>query len=332
MSQTAFITGATGFVGTVLCQELAGRGWQVTAIHRPGSNLKYLSRVPLRLVPADVTDRASLERALPEDVDAVFHVAGSTNLWSRGNDEQRRINVEGTRNAVEAALARRARRFVHTSTISVYGLQSGRIDERAEQRGSASPVNYQRTKFLAEEQVRAGIARGLDAVILNPAAILGPYDTGNWARMIRMVHAGTLPAAPPGATSYCHVREVARAHIAAAEHGRSGENYLLGGVDAPIIELVRVIGEVTGRRVPDRPTPAWVLRAVGRVGEWASYFTARQPMLTADAARIVTRELYCDCSKAMRELGYRAVDLKTMVGDTYRWLKEEGLLDGGVRP
>ncbi len=332
MSQTAFITGATGFVGTVLAQELTGQGWQVTAIHRPGANLKYLSRVALRLVPGDVTDRASLERALPEGVDAVFHVAGSTNLWSRGNDEQRRINVEGTGNMVEAALARRAKRFVHTSTISVYGLQTGRIDERAEQLGRVSPVNYQRTKFLAEEQVRAGIARGLDAVILNPAAILGPYDTGSWARVIRMVHAGTLPGAPPGAMSYCHVREVARAHIAAAERGRRGENYLLGGVDAPIIELVRVIGEVTGRKVPDRPTPAWVLKAVGRVGEWASYLTGRQPTLTSDAARMVTRQLYCDCSKAMRELGYRAVDLKGMVEDTYRWLKDEGLLEGGVRP
>ena len=93
----------------------------------------------MRLVPGDVTDRASLERALPEGVDAVFHVAGSTNLWSRGNDEQRRINVEGTRNMVEAALARRAKRFVHTSTISVYGLQTGRIDERAEQLGEARP-------------------------------------------------------------------------------------------------------------------------------------------------------------------------------------------------
>ena len=183
----------------------------------------------LRLVAGDVTDRASLERALPDGVDAVFHVAGS------------------------------------------------------------------------------------------------------WARMIRMVHAGTLPGVPPGAMSYCHVREVARAHIAAAERGRRGENYLLGGVDAPIIELVRVIGEVTGRKVPDRPTPGWVLKALGRVGEWASYLTDKQPTLTSDAARMVTRQLYCDCSKAMRELGYRAVDLKTMVEDTYRWLKDEGLLEGGVR-
>lgn len=332
MSNTAFLTGATGFVGTVLAGELVREGWQVTAIHRPGANLKYLARDALRLVPGDVTDRASLERAVPEGVDAVFHVAGSTNLWSRGNDEQRRVNVEGTRNVVEAALARRAKRFVHTSTVSVYGLQTGRIDERAEQLGRVSPVNYQRTKFLAEEQVRAGIARGLDAVILNPAAILGPYDTGNWARMIRMVHAGTLPGAPPGAMSYCHVREVARAHIAAARRGRSGENYMLGGVDAPIIELVRVIGEVTGRKVPQRPTPAWVLMALARAGEWASYLTGRQPTLTADAARMVTRQLYCDCSKAMRELGYQAVDLKTMVEDTYRWLKDQGLLEGGVRP
>jgi nucleoside-diphosphate-sugar epimerase len=323
---TAFLTGATGFVGTVLARELAGAGWQVTAIHRPGSNLKYVQHLGLKLVPGDVTDRELLLAALPPGVDAVFHVAGDTGLWSRRNAEQTRVNVEGTRHMVEAALERGARRFVHTSSISAYGLQSGRIDERAEQLGRISPVNYQRSKFLAEEEVRAGVRRGLDAVILNPAAIMGPYDTVNYARFIRLVHRGELPGAPPGAMSFCHVREVARAHIAAAERGRSGENYLLGGADATLLELVRLIGEIAGRKVPARPTPAWVLRAAGRLGEWTSLLTGRQPTLTPEAARMATRTLYCDCSKAERELGFRPVPLRTMVEESYRWLKDEGLL------
>ena len=103
---------------------------------------------------------------------------------------------------VEAALARGARRFVHTSSISVYGLQTGVIDERAEQLGRVSPLNYQRSKFLAEEEVRKGIARGLDAVILNPAAIMGPYDTVNWVRMIRLVCDGRLPRRAAGSDEF----------------------------------------------------------------------------------------------------------------------------------
>jgi len=324
--KTAFLTGATGFVGTVLAGELAAQGWQVTAMHRPGSNLKHVQRLAVRLVPGDITDKASLLAALPPAVDAVFHVAGDTSLWSRRNAQQNRVNVDGTRHMVEAALEHGARRFVHTSSISAYGLQTGRIDERAEQLGRVSPVNYQRSKFLAEEEVRAGVRRGLDAVILNPAAIMGPYDTVNWARMIRLVHAGKLPGVPPGAMSFCHVREVAHAHIAAAERGKRGENYLLGGADAPLLELVHLIGEVAGRKVPAKPTPAWVLRAIGRAGEWASVLSGRQPTLTPEAARMVTRTLYCDCTKAERELGFRRVALRALVEDSYRWLKDEGLL------
>ncbi|MGH8723055.1 MAG: NAD-dependent epimerase/dehydratase family protein, partial [Burkholderiales bacterium] len=107
-----------------------------------------------------------------------------------------------SQNVVGAALEKRARRFVHTSSISAYGLQRGRIDEGAAQLGRDSPVNYQRSKFLAEEAVRAGLARGLDAVILNPAGILGRYDTRNYARLVLMVAAGTLPGVPPGSLSF----------------------------------------------------------------------------------------------------------------------------------
>jgi nucleoside-diphosphate-sugar epimerase len=229
---TAFVTGATGFVGLNLVEALLAEGWRVIALHRAGSDLTYLQRMNAERATGDVTDRESVLRALPEGVDAVYHVAGDTNLWSRRNAAQDRINVEGTRNMVAAALARRARRFLHTSSISAWGMQRGRLDERTPQLGKYSKVNYNRSKHLAEEAVRAGIARGLDAVILSPGAILGPYDTRNYARIVKMVAAGTLPGVPPGALPFCDVREVAKAHVAAFERGGKGENYLLAGTDA----------------------------------------------------------------------------------------------------
>lgn len=322
----AFVTGATGFVGLNLVEELARQGWHVIALHRAGSDLKYLQRMPAQRVVGDVTDPASLMRALPETVDAVFHVAGDTGLWSRHNAQQDRVNIEGTRNMVAAALGKRARRFVHTSSLSAYGLQRGRIDENSEQLGRISPVNYQRSKYLAEEEVRAGVARGLDAVIVNPGGILGPYDTHNYARLVTLVATGKLPGVPPGSLSFCHVREVAKAHIAAAERGRRGENYLLAGTNARVIDLVREIGAATGQAVPSRPTPAWVLRAVGALGALGGALTGREPILTPEAARMVTREVSCDCAKAMRELGFRAVPLSAMVADCVGWMAAEGLL------
>jgi nucleoside-diphosphate-sugar epimerase len=265
-------------------------------------------------------------RAIPQAVDAVFHVAGSSNLWSRGNAGQTAINVDGTRNVVEAALARRAKKLIFTSSWVTYGDQTGRFDETADKRGRLSWVNHYHSKFLAEEEVRKGIARGLDATIMNPSLIMGPGDTNGWARIIKQIHSGSLPGVPPWAVSFAHVREVARAHIAAAEVGRTGENYLLGGADATFLELVQIIGRVAGRAVPDKALPAWALRLLGRFNQWGSYFTGRAPDLTPETAFSVTRRMACDCSKAQRELGYRPVALEAIVEDSYRWLEREGLL------
>jgi nucleoside-diphosphate-sugar epimerase len=327
-SRVAFVTGATGFVGLNLVETLLSQDWRVIALHRAGADLKYLGRLAAERAIGDLTDAASLRRAMPQGVDAVFHVAGDTSLWSGHNAVQDRVNIDGARNVVGAALEKRARRFVHTSSISAYGRQRGRIDESTAQRGANSPVNYERSKFLGEQAVRAGLARGLDAVILNPAGIVGRYDRRSWARLVAMVAAGTLPGVPPGVRSFCHVREVALAHVAAAERGRTGENYLLGGTDASFLDFVREIGAALGRPVPARATPAWVLRALGAFGEMQGRLTGRPPTLTPEAVRLVTGDMTCDCSKAMRELGYCARPLSDMVADCVGWLAAEGLLPG----
>jgi len=326
VARTAFVTGATGFLGLNLVEALAQAGWHVLALHRRGSDLKHLSRLPAERIEGDITDAASLRRALPGGVDCVFHAAGDTNLWSRRNAQQDRVNIDGTRNVIEAARAQCARRMVHTSSISAYGIQTGRVDERTPQLGGSSWINYQRSKYAAEQEVRAGIDRGLDAVIMNPAAIVGRYDTNSWARVIMLVDAGRLPGVPPGGGSYCHARAVAQAHIAAYERGLCGENYLLGGVDATIFQFVRMIGEILGRPVPKRTTPAWVLKLAGRVGAWASHVTNREPGLTPEAAAVASRNIYADSAKARRELGYVPTDLRAMIGESVRWLASEGLL------
>jgi len=328
MSRAAFITGATGFVGLNLVEALLERGWRVTAMHRRGSDLTYLRRLAAERVEGDVVHAPSVRRAMPEKVDAVFHVAGDTGLWSGNDALQNRINVEGTRHVVDAALATGARRFVHTSTISAYGLQPGRIDERSPQLGNVSPIHYQRSKYLAECEVRAGLARGLDAVILNPAGILGRYDTRSYARLFRLVAEGRLPGVPGGARSFCDAREVARAHVAAAERGRAGENYLLGGTDAALLELVREIGAALGRPVPTRPSPTWLLHALGALGAVRGALTRRMPELTPEIVRLATTTTFCDCSKAVRELGFRVVPLRDMVADCAAWMAGEGLLPG----
>ena len=129
---------------------------------------------------------------------------------------------------VAAALAKRAKKFVHTSTTSVYGMQPQPFDETAPKLGK-DVLNYQRSKTAAEEEVARGIAEGLDAVMLNPANVIGRYDWSTWSQFIRLAANRKLFRIPPGRACYADVNAVVRAHVAAVDKGRTGENYLLGG-------------------------------------------------------------------------------------------------------
>ena len=222
--KSAFVTGSTGFLGLNLVEQLTQADWRVIALHRPSANLNHLREFPVETVEGDLTDLDSLRRAMPQDLDAVFHVAADTSMWSRHAARQTEVNVVGTVNVLEAARAAKARRLVHTSTWTTYGLEQGDISETCPQLGGTSWINYNRTKFLAEEKVRAAVKNGLEAVIINPCHIMGRYDRHGWARLILNLCNKWIPAAPPGAGSFCHAREVARAHIAAAERGRVGQN------------------------------------------------------------------------------------------------------------
>lgn len=326
MAKTAFVTGATGFVGLNLVEQLLAQGWRVTAMHRANSDLRELSRFDVERVVADVADKASLRNLIPRNVDCVFHVAGNTSLWTRAHAEQLKVNVKGTRNLVRAALDAGARRFVHTSSIVAYGLHSGVVTEETPTRGTSAKINYVRSKALAEREVRRGITQGLRAVIVNPSNILGAYDTVNFSRMFKLVRQRRLPAMPPGGGSFCHAREVALAHIAAAEQGEIGHNYLLGGTQSSYLGLVREMSHVLGVRRRFTVAPPRVLGAYARIEEWVAPLFNREPDITVDAVELLSQNIYCNSQKAERELGYSPRPLPLMLKDSYDWLVARGSL------
>jgi nucleoside-diphosphate-sugar epimerase len=327
MSHKAFVTGATGFVGSRLAAELCAQDWEVHILARPSSSLQDLGDLPVIVHRGDVVDAASIADALPAGADAVFHVAASTNLWARRNAEQTRVNVGGTRNMLEAAIAAGARRFVHTSSFVAWGLLDGAFTEETPRTDGFDWINYVRTKHESERLVLESVQAGrIDAVVLNPGNVLGAGDRHNWSRMFRMIQQGKLPGAPPGGGNFCDVGEVARAQVRAWSDGRTGQRYLLGGEYAPYLEVIGMAGEILQRSVPSRPAPAWFLRAAAKFAAAYGILTGKEPDITPEGAALVTHSIRCDSGKAERELGYRSVPVHRMVSETIEWMRAQGLL------
>jgi dihydroflavonol-4-reductase len=324
MNRKAFVTGGTGFVGLNLVQQLKAEGWDVTALHRASSDLKYLSRFSPTLVQGEIVDAASLLRALPEGVDTVFHVAGNTNMWRKGNAQQTLDNVEGTRNVVEAAIAKGVRRLVVTSSIAAYGSTTGVLTEETPSRAADSSVNYELTKWQAQELARAAIPRGLEVVIMQPGAIMGPYDVGTWSRMFTMVRDGKMNAVPDAGLTFSHVREVVAAHIAAADKAQSGSSYLLGGEDRSMLELVQVIERLLGKPAKAKAVPRALVQVIAAIGDFASNFTGKEPSITPEMAKSLGSRAKLDSSKAQRELNFKIVPMEVMAKDCFDWMRAVG--------
>jgi len=324
--KTAFVTGGTGYIGINLVNELTRLGWSVTCIHRTGSDLRYLRRLPVELRAGNLHDAGSLCRAIPRGVDVVFHAAADTSSWSRRNAEQTATNVLGTRNVVNAARECGARRLVLTSTASAYGKQTGPVSESSPSTAANSWINYERSKWLSEEEVRRGIASGLSAVIMNPFAVFGPYDTSTWGKVFRTIGNGGLAVLPPGTLPINHVTEVARAHIAAAERGRDGENYILNGESWPVAKILREMARLMGIELGAPVLPAFMFKAVARVAATVAGLTGKEPDMTPEMADILCRDNRVVTDKAERELDYRRVPVEQCLRDSYEWLKAEGLL------
>ena len=328
MSPSAFLSGASGFVGSHLLRELHGQGWNVHILARPTSSLDEIKTIPATVHIGDIVDAESIKAAMPDGIDAVFHVAASTNIWSRNNDAQTQINVDGTHNMIEAAVAAGAGRFIHTSSFVTWGFQQTVLTEETSRVDTSDWINYVRTKHQAEQLVLDTVEQGhLDAVIVNPANVLGPGDWHNWSRMFRMIQQGSLPGAPPGGGSFCDVREVAKAHVKAYHQGGSGEkNTCWVETMRPCSRSSARRGNILGKRVPKKPMPAWLLRAWARITTVVASMTGKEPDLTLEGAVMASHHIVCDSAKAQRQLDYRFTPVATLIQDTIDWMYIKGLL------
>lgn len=323
---TAFITGATGFLGRHVVDVLREQGWSILALVRDEDRARNLLGSDIDFIKGDLAFPSSFQQNLPQGIDCIFHIAADTSTWSKDAKRQHHINVDGTAGILQVCRDIKARRMVHVSSIAVYGIHSDLVTEKTPKKGKDSWVSYVHTKTMAERKVIEAAGRGTDAVIVNPTHIVGRYDDHNWSRMIQMMNRDELPGVPPGAGNFANGRAVAEGVVAAFHKGKTGQNYILGGPYVTMKEFLSVAAKELGKPEPKNPTPPFVLKALAGILSLVSKITGKRPMITPEEAYFAAETVNASSEKAVRELGFREVPLEQSVHESIEYLKEQGLL------
>jgi dihydroflavonol-4-reductase len=303
---TTLVTGATGLVGSAIVSALIDRGESIRILRREKSAMDLLGeladKVDHRI--GDVTDRVSVDEAM-QGVDVLYHVAARLGLGGKKETrDMMRVNVDGTRNVIDAALHAGVRRMVHTSSIAALGRadwSEGVMDESSEWQDSPANTVYGVSKHKAELEVFRGIAEGLDAVMVNPSMIFGVGRPGeNTRQLVDQVRKRQLPAAPTGGNGVVDVLDVAAGHLRAMDQGRTGERYILSGQNLSWRTIIDMIAEGFGVRPPRLQLSLPLGMAMATVMEASGRLFRFRPL--------ITREAVCHASRTYEYSNQKAVD------------------------
>ena len=324
----AFVTGATGFVGSHVARVLAEQGADLRLLVRSSSNLKNIRGLKAEQVVGDLRDPVTLEKAMA-GCDVVFHVAADYRLWIPDPEQMYRANVEGTRAILQATRKNRVRRVVYTSSVATVGFTSnGRpADENSPVSLENMIGHYKRSKFMAEQVAMQAARSGMDVVVVNPTTPVGEQDikptpTG---RIIVDFLKKKFPAYVDTGLNLVDVTECARGHVAALEKGRSGERYILGGENLTLKQILDKLAAITGLPSPKVRVPYAVALATGVVDEMVTgHILRREPRVTIDAVRMGRKKMFVSSAKAGRELGWKTVPVDDALRRAVEWFQANG--------
>jgi len=324
------VTGGTGFLGGWLVKRLLDEGHEVRIIKRPKSSLDELAGFTLDIVPGDVTDEVSLVAAC-KGMDSVFHLAGLVAYSKAQRSMMERVNVQGTANVIHACGQTGVRRLVHLSSVAAVGASfdgNEPLNEKSEFNIHHLNLGYFETKFRAETIVKNACNNGrLDAVIINPSTIYGSSDAKKESRRTQLkVARGRFPFYPPGGVSVVAVEDVVDAIVAAWHKGKKGERYIVSGENLLIKDVFDIIAHEAGVRAPSIRLPRSVIFALGRIGDLMESMGKSGSLNTENAWTSVLYHWF-DASKAQRELGLKLKPASHAIGQSVRWMKDNGLLN-----
>ena len=322
---SAAVTGATGHLGNVLVRELLARGKRVRALVQPGDDGRALAGLDVEIARGDVLTPATLDAAFA-GVDVVFHLAGVVSISSLDIEAVRTVNVEGTRNVVEAVRRAGTRRLVYTS--SVHALtepgSGGVLTEEAGYDPALAPGDYGKAKAAASRIVLDAVRDGLDAVLVNPVYVVGPHDyrLSEIGEVIVMAQRFPVPVGTEGCYDFIDVRDIAVGHVLAALRGRRGESYLLSGQRMTVRELMTIFAGLAGRSPPLFFIPLPVAAVLARSAPLIERLTRRRALLTPYAVHTLAVDFEIRDRKARDELGHDPRPVEQALRDAWAWMRD----------
>lgn len=326
--EKVLVTGANGLIGSNLCHRLSELGYEVIGLVRENSNLLGLKGFQGKIIRGDILDESGMARAM-DGTHSVFHTAGLVSFDNRRGEELFRVNVEGARSIVGAALKSGVKRVVHTSSVAAIGITAdGEVaNETVEYNRFDYKVAYGDSKHYGEVEIKKGVERGLDAVIVNPGSIFGQRDVYLHSGILLKVLKG-MKIVPYVSGGMCTVGvdDVVDGEIAALKSGKTGERYVLGSENISFKDLFTQICRVVGAPAPSVHVPLWAARGAAGFLEILSNFTGKPPVLTKAHVVSATLPHYFSSEKAVRELGYRPRPIVDAIRKSFDWYVENGLM------
>jgi dihydroflavonol-4-reductase len=324
---TVVVTGASGHIGINLVRALVAEKRSVRAMAH--HNHQILEGLGVEVVPGDVTDAASLTRAF-EGAEVVYHLAGVISLLKNEWPMVEKINVQGTRNVIEACRRSNVKRLVHFS--SIYAINPEPPDKPVDEnhpliQGHRYPP-YDLSKAEAQREIRKAVADGLNAVIVNPTGVFGPYDyqPSFFGTALLSMANGQMPALVNGGFDWVDARDVAQGAMLAEQKAPAGSEYLLSGQWVSMQGIGDIMKEISDASIPGFICPMPAARFAAPFATAYSRMFKQRPIFTSVSLNALRSNRSISHEKATRELGYRPRPFKDTLTDTMKWFEENGKL------
>ncbi len=328
---TTLVTGAAGFLGSHVARQLVARGDNVRVLMRPSSTNRAIADLSLEYVTGDLRDPASLDRAM-KDVKRVFHVAADYRLWAKRKQDIYDSNVGGTKNLLDAAKRAGVEQIIYTSTVATIAVDRPQHpNEFTDAKLQEMVGHYKRSKWLAEKEALSAAKGGLPVIVAMPTTPVGPWDwkptpTG---KIILDFLNGKMPGYVQTGLNFIGVEDCAAGHLLVSEKGKVGERYLLGGENLTLKQMLDALSKITGLPAPKLKIPHGLALGVAYASTVFSRLLGREPGIPVEGVKIARHMMFVDCSRAQRELGFKAGPVAAALERAVRWYEANGYIAKG---